>query len=143
MLETFIHNFFFFHIRPEIPLPLNLFQMPPAKSEKKLKEVQKKADPRPQPLPPPPDKPIYRHEKGGWYGWITETDTEPDPSPMDLRLQAHRLLWDALDYMVSVEADPFFPGFNNDGSGLPDFSSLVMGQQLYETASSRTYRPDR
>ena len=62
---------------------------------------------------------------------------------MDLRLQAHRLLWDALDYMVSVEADAFFPGVNNDGSGLPDFSSLVMGQQLYETASSRTYRPDR
>ncbi|KAK9986839.1 hypothetical protein SO802_031790 [Lithocarpus litseifolius] len=130
-------------IGPETPLSLNLFQMPLAKSEKKLKEEWKKAGPRPRPLPPPPDRPIYRHEKEGWYGWITETDTEPDPSPMDLRLQAHRLLWDALDYMVTVEADAFFPGFNNDGSGLPDFSSLVMGQRLYETASSRTYRPDR
>ena len=79
MLETFIHNFFF-HIRPETPLPLNLFQMPPAKSEKKLKEVWKKASPRPRALPPPPDRPIYRHEKEGWSGWITETDTEPDPS---------------------------------------------------------------
>ncbi|KAF3507774.1 hypothetical protein F2Q69_00002962 [Brassica cretica] len=41
------------------------------------------------------------------------------------------------------EADVFFPGFNNDGSGLPDFSSLVMGQRLYEKPSSRTYRLDR
>ncbi|KAF5471977.1 hypothetical protein F2P56_008733 [Juglans regia] len=130
-------------VGPETPLPLDLFQMPPAKSEEELKEEWKKAGPRPRPLPPPPDRPIYQHEKEGWYGWITEIDTEPDPSPMDLRMQAHRLLWDALDYIVSVEADAFFPGFNNDGSGWPDFSNLVMGQRLYETGSSRTYRPDR
>ncbi|KAK8628288.1 hypothetical protein V6N13_063997 [Hibiscus sabdariffa] len=57
---------------------------------------------------------------------------------MDLRRQAHRLLWDALDYIVSVDADAdaFFPGFNNDGSGWPDFSGLVMGQRLYERAAS-------
>lgn len=127
---------------PETPLPHDLFQSPPAKSEE-LKEEWKKAGPRPRPLPPPPDRPIYRHEKEGWYGWITETDTEPDPSPLDLRMQVHRLLWDALDYIVSVEADAFFPGFHNDGSGWPDFSSLVMGHRLYEIASSRTYRPDR
>ncbi|XP_034924990.1 protein EMBRYO SAC DEVELOPMENT ARREST 30 isoform X2 [Populus alba] len=42
-----------------------------------------------------------------------------------------------------VEADAFFPGFHNDGSGWPDFSSLVMGHRLYESASSKTYRPDR
>ncbi|EEF36710.1 conserved hypothetical protein [Ricinus communis] len=58
-------------------------------------------------------------------------------------LVAHRLLWDALDYLVSLEADAYFPGFSNDGSGWPDFSSLVMGQRLYESAASRTYRPDR
>lgn len=127
----------------ETPLPLENYQSPPAKSEEKLKEEWKKAGPRPRPLPPPPDRPIYKHEKEGWYGWITETETEPDPSPLDLRMQAHRLLWDALDYIVSVEADAFFPGFNNDGSGWPDFASLVMGQRLYEIASSRTYRPDR
>ncbi|GLT69923.1 hypothetical protein SLA2020_420320 [Shorea laevis] len=130
-------------VGPETPLPLDLFQMPPAKSDEQLKEEWKKAGPRPRPLPPPPDRPIYRHEKEGWYGWITETDTEPNPSPLDLRMQAHRLLWDALDYIVSVEADAFFPGFDNDGSGWPHFSNLVMGQRLYETASSRTYRPDR
>ncbi|KAI4320253.1 hypothetical protein MLD38_033752 [Melastoma candidum] len=62
---------------------------------------------------------------------------------MDLRRQAHRLLWAALDYIVSVEADAYFPGFNNDGSGWPDFSGLVMGHRLYEMASARTYRPDR
>ncbi|KAI5316494.1 hypothetical protein L3X38_036201 [Prunus dulcis] len=128
---------------PETPLPLNPFQPPPAKSEAQLKEEWKKAGPRPRPLPPPPGRPIYQHEKEGWYGWITETATEPDLSAVDLRMQAHRLIWDALDYIVSVEADTFFPGFNNDGSGWPDFSSLVMGHRLYETASSRTYRPDR
>lgn len=130
-------------VGPEIPLPVDLFKTSPAKSEEQLKEEWKKAGPRPRPLPPPPDRPIYRHEKEGWYGWITQTDTEPDPSPMDLRMQAHRLLWDALDYIVSLEADAFFPGFNNDGSGCPDFSDLIMGQRLYRTASSRTYRPDR
>ncbi|KAG5050299.1 hypothetical protein JHK85_011402 [Glycine max] len=130
-------------VGPETPLPVNSFRPPPAKSENELKEEWKKAGPRPRPLPPPPGRPIYQHEKEGWYAWITETPTEPDPSPMDLRMKAHRLLWDALDYIVSLEADAFFPGFNNDGSGWPDFSSLVMGHRLYETASFRTYRPDR
>ncbi|XP_010655159.1 protein EMBRYO SAC DEVELOPMENT ARREST 30 isoform X2 [Vitis vinifera] len=130
-------------VGPETPLSLDTFKFPPAKTEEQLKEEWKKAGPRPRPLPPPPDRPIYRHEKEGWYDWITETETEPDPSPMDLRMEAHRLLWDALDYIVSVEADAFFPGFNNDGIGWPDFSSLVMGQRLYENPSSRTYRPDR
>ncbi|XP_054777733.1 protein EMBRYO SAC DEVELOPMENT ARREST 30 [Prosopis cineraria] len=129
-------------VGPEAPVPLNVFQPPPVSAEK-LKEEWKKAGPRPRPLPPPPDRPIYQHEKEGWYGWITETPTEPDPSPVDLRNQAHRLIWDALDYIVSLEADAFFPGFNDDGSGWPDFSSIVMGHRLYESASSRTYRPDR
>lgn len=128
---------------PEVTLPLDVYHPPPSKSEQQLKDEWNKAGPRPRPLPPPPDRPIYRHEKEGWYGWITETDKEPDPSPMDMRLQAHRLLLDALDYMVCLEADAFFPGFNNDGSSWPDFSSLVMGQRLYESSSSRTYRPDR
>jgi hypothetical protein len=130
-------------VGPETPLPLNPFQPPPTKSEEQLKEEWNRAGPRPRPLPPPPDRPIYQHEKEGWYGWITESDTEPDPSSVDLRNQAHRLIWDALDYIVSVEADAFFPGFHNDGSGWPDFSSLVMGHRLYESASSKTYRPDR
>ncbi|XP_065852175.1 protein EMBRYO SAC DEVELOPMENT ARREST 30 [Euphorbia lathyris] len=130
-------------VGPEAPLPPKSLNLPPPKSDKQLQEEWKRAGPRPRPLPPPPDRPIYLHEKEGWYGWITETDTEPEPSPVDLRSQAHKLLWDALDYIVSVEADAFFPGFNNDGSGWPDFSSLVMGQRLYESAASRTYRPDR
>lgn len=130
-------------VGPETPLPVDSFKLPPHKSEKQLKEEWKRAGPRPRPLPPPPDRPIYHHEKEGWYGWITESNSEPDPSPMYLRRQAQRLLWDALDYIVSMEADAFFPGFNNDGSGWPDFSSLVMGQRLYESAASRTYRPDR
>ncbi|XP_021282888.1 uncharacterized protein LOC110415535 [Herrania umbratica] len=130
-------------IGPEAPLPPDTFRLPHPKSEEQLKEEWNRAGPRPRPLPPPPDRPIYQHEKEGWYGWITESDKEPGPSPMDLRMKAHRLLWDALDYIVSVEADAFFPGFNNDGSGWPDFSGLVIGQRLYERASSRSYRPDR
>ncbi|XP_010549684.1 PREDICTED: uncharacterized protein LOC104820779 isoform X2 [Tarenaya hassleriana] len=130
-------------VGPETHLPQNTFEMSPRKTDEQLKEEWNKAGPRPRPLPPPPDRPIYLHEKEGWYGWVTENDTEPSPSPMDLRNQAHRLLWDALDYFVSVEADAFFPGYNNDGSGWPDFSSLVMGHRLYERPSSRTYRPDR
>ncbi|XP_058113076.1 protein EMBRYO SAC DEVELOPMENT ARREST 30 [Magnolia sinica] len=130
-------------IGPETPLPLEMPWFPPPKSEKQLIEEWNKAGPRPRPLPPPPARPIYQHEKEGWYGWITETDTEPDPSPMDLRMKAHQLLWDALDYIVSVKADAFFPGFHSDGSGWPDFSSLVMGHRLYERPSARTYRPDR
>ena len=130
-------------VGPETPIALNTFQPPTVKSRKQSREEWNKAGPRPRPLPPPPGRPIYQHEKEGWYGWIGENDSEPDPSPLNLRMQAHRLLWDAIDYVVSVEADAFFPGFDNDGSGRPDFSSLVMGHRVYEMASSRTYRPDR
>lgn len=128
---------------PESELLLDPPLLPAVKSDKQLIEEWKKAGPRPRPLPPPPSRPLYRHEREGWYGWVAETDKEPDPSLIDLRNQAHRLLWDALDYHVSIEADAFFPGFHNDGSGWPDFSSLVMGQRLYQMASGITYRPDR
>ncbi|XP_051139454.1 protein EMBRYO SAC DEVELOPMENT ARREST 30 [Andrographis paniculata] len=130
-------------IGPETTLPIDAFKFPPPKSEKQQKEEWDKAGPRPRPLPPPPDRPIYQHEKEGWYAWIGEKDSEPDPSPIEFREHAHRMLWDAVDYIVSLEADAFFPGFDNDGSGWPDFSSLVMGHRLYKVASSRTYRPDR
>ncbi|CAI9299357.1 unnamed protein product [Lactuca saligna] len=123
----------------ETPLPLSPFNYTPTKTTTEWDQ----AGPRPRPLPPPPGRPIYQHEKEGWYGWIAEKDSEPDLSAIDLREKARRLLWDAIDYVVSVEADGFFPGFNNDGTGWPDFSSLVMGHRLYEMASSPTYRPDR
>ena len=123
--------------------PFNLSNPSPVKSEKLLIVEWKKAGPRPHPLPPPPSRPFYQHEKEGWHRWVAQTDKEPDPSPLDLRMQAHSLLWDAVDYHISVEADAFFPCFHNDGSGWPDFSSLVMGQRLYQMASRITYRPDR
>ncbi|KAL8166695.1 hypothetical protein V2J09_008194 [Rumex salicifolius] len=127
----------------ENPIPEDTVDPPPSKSQQQLKEEWNKAGPRPRPLPPPPDRPFYRHEKEGWYGWITEKDAEPEPSLSELRRRAHRLLFAALDYIVSVESDAFFPGFHNDGSGLPDFSGLVMGHRLYEVPSLRTYRPNR
>ncbi|XP_020254873.1 uncharacterized protein At1g04910-like isoform X3 [Asparagus officinalis] len=130
-------------VGPEYPLPVSTPQSPAAKSRDQLLEEWNRAGPRPRPLPPPPARPFYAYEHQGWYGWLLETDKEPDPSPADLRMQAHWLLWDALDYYVSVEADAFFPGFHSDGSGWPDFSSLVMGHRVYQEASRRTYRPDR
>ncbi|EPS67388.1 hypothetical protein M569_07379 [Genlisea aurea] len=132
-------------IGQETRLPVDVvdFSSRKKKSPEQIQEEWNRAGPRPRPLPPPPDRPIYQHEKEGWYGWIGEEDEEPVPSPRDLREQSHRLLWDAIDYIVSVEADAFFPGFDNDGSGWPDFSGLVKGHRLYKTASSRTYRPDR
>ncbi|XP_015077078.1 protein EMBRYO SAC DEVELOPMENT ARREST 30 [Solanum pennellii] len=129
-------------VGPETPLIPDPDQLLPVKSPNQLKSEWDKSGPRPRPLPPPPDRPIYRHEKEGWYGWVAEKDKEPEPSLNDQREQAHRLLWDALDYIVSVDAEVFFPGFDNDGSG-PDFASLVMGHRLYEMASARTFRPNR
>ncbi|KAL8159632.1 hypothetical protein V2J09_001169 [Rumex salicifolius] len=125
------------------PLPEDTVEPPPSKTEQQLKEEWNKAGPRPRPLPPPPDRAFYHHEKKGWYGWVAEKDSEPEPSLLDVRKRAHRLIFGALDYIVSVEADTFFPGFHNDGSGWPDFSSLVMGHRLHEMASVRTYRPNR
>lgn len=120
---------------------------PPATRQKSVKEQieeWKRAGPRPRPLPPPPARPIYQHEKEGWYASVGGDDNKvSQPSILDLRMQAHRLIWDAIDYYVSVESDAFFPGFHNDGSGWPDFSSLVMGHRLYQMPSGMTYRPDR
>ncbi|XP_040941433.1 protein EMBRYO SAC DEVELOPMENT ARREST 30 isoform X3 [Gossypium hirsutum] len=77
-------------VGPEAPLPADIFRLPLPKSEQQLIDQWKKAGPRPRPLPPPPDRPIYQHEKEGWYAWILEKDKEPDPSPMEHRMQAHR-----------------------------------------------------
>lgn len=130
-------------IGKESPLPPNLPEIAPVKNEKELLDEWKNAGPKPRPLPPPPSRPFYEHEKQGWYGWVAEHVKEPEPSSMHLRVQAHQLLWDALDYYVSVEADAFISGFNNDGSKWPDFSNLVMGHRLYQRADRVTYRPDR
>ncbi|WCJ25497.1 O-fucosyltransferase family protein [Euphorbia peplus] len=110
--------------------------------EKKLKEW-KDAGPRPRPLPPPPARPKYPHNIEGWWGWVAESDNEPESTVIELRTNAHKLLWDAIDYAICVEADVFFPGFDHDGKGKPSFSSLVMGHRLYQSASSKTFRPDR
>ncbi|PKU72145.1 protein EMBRYO SAC DEVELOPMENT ARREST 30-like isoform X1 [Dendrobium catenatum] len=127
----------------ESPIPSHLPNPPPQRTKEQLIREWNRAGPRPRPLPPPPARPFYQHEKEGWYGWIAENETEPEPSLMDMRVQAHKMIWNAIDYFVSVEADVFFPGFHDDGSGWPDFSSLVMGHRLYQMSASRTFRPDR
>ncbi|KAH9676120.1 O-fucosyltransferase 27 [Citrus sinensis] len=110
--------------------------------EEEKHESWKNVGPRPRPLPPPPARPkSYNIE--GWWGWVAESDNEPESTVMELRTNAHKLLWEAIDYMVCVEADVFIPGFDRDGKGHPNFASLVMGHRLYQSASSKTYRPDR
>lgn len=114
---------------------------PPAKEETKM-EAWKTSGPRPRPLPPPPARPkTYNIE--GWWGWVAESDNEPESTVMELRTNAHKLLWEAIDYTICVEADVFIPGFDRDGKGSPNFASLVMGHRLYQSAASKTYHFDR
>ncbi|KAL8171511.1 hypothetical protein V2J09_023315 [Rumex salicifolius] len=102
----------------------------------------KNAGPRPRPLPPPPARPkTYNVE--GWWGWVAESDNEPDSTVIELRTNAHKLLWEAIDYLVCTEADVFISGFDLDGKGRPNFASLVTGHRLYQSAASVTFRPDR
>lgn len=102
----------------------------------------KTSGPRPRPLPPPPARPkMYNVE--GWWGWVAESDNEPESTIVELRTNAHRLLWEAIDYMVSIEADAFITGFDRDGKGNPNLASLVAGHRFYQSPASRTYGLDR
>ncbi|XP_071706782.1 O-fucosyltransferase 27 [Rutidosis leptorrhynchoides] len=115
----------------------------PPSAEKETKyESWKTSGQRPRPLPPPPARPkSYNIE--GWWGWVAESDNEPESTVIELRTNAHKLLWEAIDYMVCVEADVFVPGFDRDGKGRPSFASLVMGHRLYQSASAKSFRFDR
>ncbi|XP_051118964.1 O-fucosyltransferase 27 [Andrographis paniculata] len=115
---------------------------PPIKLEKKPNDW-KTVGPRPRPLPPPPARAKYPYNIEGWWGWVAESDNEPESTVMELRTNAHKLLWEAIDYTVCVEADVFVPGFNRDGRGNPNFASLVMGHRLYKSPNSKTFRIDR
>ncbi|CAI0553252.1 unnamed protein product, partial [Linum tenue] len=127
----------------EVNLDSQFPRTPPSIVQVKKAEVWRSAGPRPRPLPPPPARPKYPHNIEGWWGWVAESDNEPESSVMELRTNAHKLLWEAIDYMVSVEADVFISGFDRDGKGRPNFASLVMGHRLYLSAASKTFRPVR
>lgn len=116
---------------------------PPSVEQEGKREAWKNLGPRPRPLPPPPARPKYPHNIEGWWGWVAESDNEPDSTVMELRTNAHKLLWEAIDYVICVEADVFISGFDRDGKGRPNFASLVMGHRLYQSAASKTFRPDR
>lgn len=127
----------------EINVNSNYPRSPPSILKDSKPNAWKTDGPRPRPLPPPPARPKYPHNIEGWWGWVAESDNEPESTVMELRTNAHKLLWEAIDYLVSVEADVFIPGFDRDGKGHPNFASLVMGHRLYQSASLKTYRPDR
>ncbi|XP_047313357.1 O-fucosyltransferase 27 [Impatiens glandulifera] len=116
---------------------------PPSVKEEMRLEAWKKAGHRPRPLPPPPARQKYPYNIEGWWGWVAESDNEPESTVMELRMNAHKLLWEAIDYYVCVEADVFIPGFDLDGKGRPNFASLVMGHRLYQHAELKTFRPNR
>ena len=127
----------------EVNIATYIPRIPPFLQEEKKLEEWKNSGPRPRPLPPPPARPKYPYNIEGWWGWVAESDNEPDSTVMELRTNAHKLLWEAIDYVICVEADVFIPGFDRDGKGHPNFASLVMGHRLYQSAASITYRPDR
>ncbi|XP_049394239.1 O-fucosyltransferase 27 [Solanum stenotomum] len=115
---------------------------PPSDNVVMRSQAWKNSGPRPRPLPPPPARPkMYNVE--GWWGWVAESDDEPESTIMELRTNAHRLLWEAIDYMVCTEADVFITGFDRDGKGNPNLASLVVGHRLYQFPASRTYGLDR
>lgn len=111
--------------------------------EEMRRDSWKTSGPRPRPLPPPPARPKYPYNMEGWWGWVAESDNEPESTVTELRMNAHKLLWEAIDYTICVEADVFVPGFDRDGMGRPNFASLVMGHRLYQSAALKTYRLDR
>ncbi|GAB2288981.1 O-fucosyltransferase 27 [Dionaea muscipula] len=115
---------------------------PPSVMEDMKLDSWKTSGPRPRPLPPPPARPkSYNIE--GWWGWVAESDNEPESTVMELRTNAHKLLWEAIDYVICTEADVYIPGFDLDGKGRPNMASLVMGHRLYQSAAYVTYRPNR
>ncbi|KAI3704712.1 hypothetical protein L1987_74939 [Smallanthus sonchifolius] len=115
---------------------------PPSAEKETKHESWKTAGQRPRPLPPPPARPkSYNIE--GWWGWVAESDNEPESTVIELRTNAHKLLWEAIDYTVCVEADVFVPGFDRDGKGRPSFASLVMGHRLYQAATAKSFMLDR
>ncbi|KAH7435940.1 hypothetical protein KP509_06G084800 [Ceratopteris richardii] len=130
---------------PEEALPPPMPPPPPPSPDelKKLLATWEVAGPRPRPLPPPPSRNIYAHEFEGWWSWLTVSNIEPQPSLAEFRLKGRKLLWAALDYIICVEATAFFPGFDRDRNGRPNFASLVMGHRAYLSPSSRTYHPNR
>ncbi|KAF6169139.1 hypothetical protein GIB67_038636 [Kingdonia uniflora] len=114
----------------------------PIEEETKL-EAWKSSGPCPRPLPPPPVRPKYPYNIEGWWGLVAASDNEPDSTVAELRANAHKLLWEAIDYVICVEAKVFIPAFDRDGRGRSNLSSMVMGHRLYQSAASKTYRPDR
>lgn len=67
----------------------------------------------------------------GWWGWVVESDNEFENMVIELRINVYKLLWEVIDYVVSVEVDVFVLGFDCDGKGYLSFVSLVMGYRFY------------
>lgn len=85
--------------------------------------------------------------EGWWrsFGECGEEDTEDIRriTLVEQQEQSHMLLWSALDFLVALEANAFFPAYDRDRHGHPNFASLVMGHRLYTSPSFKTFRPNR
>nr|PNR49682.1 hypothetical protein PHYPA_011578 [Physcomitrium patens] len=88
----------------------------------------------------------YPSQKGWWrsvgeceYG----TEKYFASTPVEGETNDIQLLHAALDYIVSLDANTYFPAFDKDRQGLPNMASLIMGHRLYQSASLKTFRPNR
>jgi len=92
--------------------------------------------------------PFFKTSRKGW--WRTVGDCESHSEVYFARTavegeeaQDIPLLLAALDYVVSLKANTYFPAFDKDRHGLPNIASLIMGHRLYQSTSLKTFRPNR
>lgn len=83
----------------------------------------------------------------GWWRSVGECGEDAEDvhriTLVEQQEQGHRLLWAGLDFLVALEANAFFPAYDRDRHGRPNFASLVMGHRLYTSPSLKTFRPNR
>ena len=83
----------------------------------------------------------------GWWSSVGEceygTENYFTATPVEGEAKDIQLLHTALDYFVSLEANTYFPAFDRDRHGFPNIASLIMGHRLYQSASLKTFRPNR
>ncbi|KAG0621937.1 hypothetical protein M758_3G059600 [Ceratodon purpureus] len=83
----------------------------------------------------------------GWWRSVGECEYDTEnyftSTPVEGESKDIQLLHAALDYVVSLEANTYFPAFDRDRHGFPNIASLIMGHRLYQSASLKTFRLNR
>jgi hypothetical protein len=83
----------------------------------------------------------------GWWRSVGECESNTESyftsTPVEGEAKDVQLLHAALDYVVALEANTYFPAFDRDRHGFPNIASLVMGHRLYQSASLKNFHPNR